>query len=73
MATAIKVSDNLAEAARRTARVENRSLSGQLEYWATIGKAATENPDLSFDLIHEILVALAEVEDGQVTEYRFDN
>ncbi|NOZ14248.1 MAG: hypothetical protein GXO69_11520 [Acidobacteria bacterium] len=71
MGTAIKISDKLAESARLTAQVENRSLSGQLEYWATIGKIATENPDLSFDLIHEILVALAEAENGRVKEYQF--
>lgn len=53
--------------------MENRSLSGQLEYWATIGKVATENPDLPFDLIHEILMGLAEAEDGQLTEYQFDD
>jgi len=72
MATAIKVSDKLAEDARRIAQMEKRSLSGQVEYWAMIGKAATENPDLSFDLIRELMLAVAEAEDGLVTDYEFN-
>ena len=73
MATAIKISDKLADAARRIAQLEKRSISGQLEYWAMIGKSATENPDLSFDLIHELMLAVAEAEDGQVTDYEFSS
>ena len=33
-------------------------MTSQLEYWATIGKAAEENPDLPFSFIKETLLAM---------------
>lgn len=39
MSTAIKVSDSLAEEARAAAQDADRSLTGQVEHWARLGKA----------------------------------
>ena len=58
MSKAIKISDDIAEEARLTARVARRSMAGQIEYWAFIGKVAEDNPDLSFSVIKDILLAL---------------
>jgi hypothetical protein len=71
MSTAIRVSDQLVKKARVISTVENRSLTGQIEYWVKIGKCAEENPDLTFNLIKEILIGVEELEDGQGTEYKF--
>jgi hypothetical protein len=71
MSTAIRVSDQLVKKARLISTVENRSITGQIEYWAKIGKCAEENPDLTFNLIKEILIGVEELEDGQGTEYKF--
>jgi len=71
MSTAIRVSDQLVKKARVISTVENRSITGQIEYWAKIGKCAEENPDLTFNLIKEILIGVEELEDGQGTEYKF--
>jgi hypothetical protein len=71
MSTAIRVSDQLVKKARVISSVENRSLTGQIEYWVKIGKCAEENPDLTFNLIKEILIGVEELEDGQGTEYKF--
>ena len=38
-ASAIKLSSTTVEAARDAARLYNRSIAGQLEHWATIGRA----------------------------------
>jgi hypothetical protein len=38
-AVAIKISKNLAEAARSAAEWSDRSITGQIEHWASLGKA----------------------------------
>ena len=71
MATAVRVSDLLLKEARLVSSVENRSVTGQIEYWAKIGKCAEENPDLTFNLVKDILLGLEELEQGEVSEYKF--
>lgn len=69
--TTLKLSDTLVNEARRYATICSRSVPKQIEYWARIGKVAEENPDLSYDFIKGILIAKQEVEDGEVTPYKF--
>jgi len=71
MATAVRVSDLLLKEARLVSSVENRSVTGQIEYWAQIGKCAEENPDLTYNLIKDILLGLEELEQNEVSEYKF--
>ena len=71
MATAVRVSDALVSDARKHSKVEHRSLTGQIEHWAIIGKCVEENPDLTYDLIKEIFIGLAELEQGEKVEYQF--
>jgi hypothetical protein len=71
MAQSVRINDGLVESARTVAKVEHRSLAGQVEHWAIIGRAAEENPDLPFSMIREILLAKAEAENGFVEEYIF--
>ena len=55
----IKISDELYSAAKWTAEAENRSIAGQIEFWAKIGRASIDNPDLPVDFIRETLIAKA--------------
>ena len=71
MAKAVRVSDNLVSEAKKFSRVENRSITGQIEHWAKIGKCAEENPDLTYGLIKEILLGIEELEQGESSEYNF--
>ncbi len=71
MSTGIRISDKLAEEARKYSAVEHRSLTGQVEYWAMLGKSIEENPDLTFNLIKEILIGLEELKQGEKSEYEF--
>ena len=71
MATGIRVSESLVREARLVSAVENRSMTGQIEHWARIGKCAEENPDLTYLLIKEMLIGLEELEQGESSEYRF--
>lgn len=60
MATALKLSDALVEAAKPYAAAMHRSLPKQIEYWARIGKAAEENPYLPVGFIIDSLVGIEE-------------
>lgn len=71
MPTAVRVSDDLVREARIYSKIDKRSVTGQIEHWAEIGKCAEENPDLTYGLIKEILIGIAELERGESTEYKF--
>ena len=71
MSTAIKISSEMAREARLTAKVSRRSMAGQVEYWAFIGKVAEENPDLSFLIIKDILLGREQLKEGLGTPYVF--
>lgn len=71
MATAVRVSEDLVREARKYSKVYHRSITGQIEHWARIGKCSEENPDLTYDLIKEILIGIAELEQGEMSEYKF--
>ena len=71
MSTAIKISNKIANEARVTAKVTRRSMAGQVEYWAFIGKIAEDNPDLSFTVINDILLGREQLKEGFETTYIF--
>ena len=71
MSIAIKISSEIAQEARLTAKVTRRSMAGQVEYWAFIGKIAEENPDLSFLVINDILLGREQLKEGLGTPYVF--
>ena len=65
------VRENLVREARKYSHVDHRSITGQIEHWAKIGKCAEDNPDLTYSLIKEILIGLEELEQGERSEYKF--
>jgi hypothetical protein len=71
MATAVRISEKLVGDAKKYSRIDHRSVTGQIEHWALIGKCAEENPDLTYSLIKEILIGLEELEHGEKSEYKF--
>ncbi len=71
MTTAVRITNELVREARIFSKIDQRSLTGQIEHWARIGKCAEENPDLTYNLIKEILIGIAELEYGEATEYKF--
>jgi hypothetical protein len=54
---AVRISAEMYNIAQMTAEGINRSTSGQLEYWARLGRAAENNPDLPIDFIKDILAS----------------
>ena len=71
MASAVRITDELVREAKIYSKIDKRSLTGQIEHWARIGKCAEENPDLTYNLIKEILIGLSELEQGESSEYNF--
>lgn len=71
MGIAVRISDKIVKDAKIISKVKNRSLTGQIEYWAKIGKIAEENPTLTYEMIKEILIGVEELDNGQGTEYKF--
>lgn len=71
MATAVRISEEFVDEARKFARIDHRSLAGQIEHWARLGKCAEENPDMPYSLIKEILIGLDELNENEKTEYTF--
>ncbi len=71
MSIAVRVSNFLLNEARIFSKVDNRSVTGQIEHWARIGKITEENPDLTYSLIKEIIIGLEELDQGLSSEYKF--
>jgi len=60
MSTSVRLDDDLVKQARAAAKAEFRTVQGQLEFWAKVGRAALDNPDLPVEFIAESLMALSE-------------
>ncbi|MBA2306542.1 hypothetical protein H0W26_00170 [Candidatus Dependentiae bacterium] len=72
MGTAVKLSDSIISEAKIMSKALNRSVAGQIEHWAKIGRIAEENPDLTYELVKSILIAQQEVQAGNLEPYDFD-
>ena len=71
MSLAVRISDDILNEARLHSKIDNRSVAGQIEYWAKIGKCAVDNPDLSYTLIKDIIQGIEEINMGKYSEYKF--
>lgn len=60
MSMPVRIDDTLYEMARAQANAERRTIAGQIEFWAMVGKASLDNPDLPVDFVKELLIARAE-------------
>jgi len=68
MSIPIRIDDELYEEAKKTAAIECRTVPLQIAYWAKIGKASLDNPDLPGALIRDILAAK---ESGELELFEF--
>lgn len=60
MGMPVRIEDDLYAQAKAEASAEHRSIAGQIEYWAKVGRTALDNPDLPVGFIAESLVSMAE-------------
>lgn len=61
--TSIRINQDLYEQAKQDAMIEHRTIAGQIEFWARVGRAALDNPDLPVSFIAESLASLDEPRD----------
>ena len=55
MAISVKLSDETVECARQQAQVFQRTVGGQVDYWAKIGRLAEHYPGLTFDYLQKLM------------------
>ena len=60
MSVSVRIDDTLVSQARTAAKAEFRTVQGQIEFWAKVGRAALDNPDLPASFIAESLMSLNE-------------
>ncbi|MBK9161464.1 MAG: ParD-like family protein [Nitrosomonadales bacterium] len=68
MSMPVRIEGELYEQAKAASKGECRTIAGQLEFWAKVGKAALDNPDLPIEFVRELLVAKAE-DRKQLTDF----
>lgn len=56
----VRIDETLYEQARAEAKVERRTIAGQIEFWAMVGRAALDNPDLPVTFVAESLLSMSE-------------
>jgi hypothetical protein len=60
MGMPVRIDDQLYEQAKAHAHAERPTITGQIEFWAMVGKTALDNPDLLINFVKDLLVARAE-------------
>ncbi len=60
LTTSIRIDQTLYEQAKADAAAEHRTIAGQVEFWARVGRTALDNPDLPVSFIAESLASMAE-------------
>ncbi len=73
MPTTVRLSDHLVQDAKTLAAVQKRSVPKQIEYYYMLGKMSEDNPDLPMSFIKDALEAQAEIANGQVTPFVFED
>jgi hypothetical protein len=65
----VKISENLHESAKLTAKAMSRSINSQAEHWMKIGKLIEENPSITYqEALKMLLKQAASSEDRYVNE-----
>ena len=63
MSIPLRINEAMYDLAKKSAKSEYRTTALQIEYWARIGKAALDNPDLPIEFIRDILVVREQEKD----------
>ena len=58
--TSIRIDQSLYNQAKADAAAEHRTIAGQIEFWAKVGRAALDGPDLPVSFVAEALASMAE-------------
>lgn len=67
----VNLSEGLIQAAKVVAQKNQRTVPEQIEFWVRLGKAAEENPDLSCQMLVDLLISVEDISQGNIQVYRF--
>lgn len=56
MSVSIRIDNDVYYMAKSVADIERRSVPAQIEYWAMLGKAILDNPEVSASFVKDILI-----------------
>lgn len=60
MSVSVRIDESLYGDAKVRAKAEFRTIPSQIEYWARVGRAALDNPDLPIEFVRDVLIARRE-------------
>jgi hypothetical protein len=58
MSMPVRIEPNLYNRAKKEAAIEHRTIAGQIEFWAQVGRACIDNPDLPVNFVIDSLSSL---------------
>ena len=67
--TTVNLPDDLVAQAKKYAGAFSRSTPKQIAHWAKIGKLVEENPDLPYEFVQDIMLALQDTEEPTPFEF----
>jgi hypothetical protein len=67
MGMPVRIDNVLYEQAKNEAKAEHRTIAGQTEFWACVGRAAIENPELPIDFVVQALAWMKEPRSAAIT------
>jgi len=62
MSMPVRIELDLYNRAKKEAAVEHRTIAGQIEFWAQVGRACIDNPDLPVNFVIDSLASLETAE-----------
>ena len=62
MSMPVRIEPDLYNRAKKEEAVEHRTLAGQIEFWAQVGRACIDNPDLPVNFVIDSLASLETAE-----------
>jgi hypothetical protein len=68
----MRLSTELVQAAEVAAQHNQRTTAGQIEFWVRLGRALEENPDLSSQILLDLLMGIEDINQGKTRTYRFN-
>ena len=68
----VPLSPDLVQAAQVSAQQNQRTIAEQIEFWVRLGRAAEENPDLSSQMLVDLMVGIEDIKQGNIRPYNLN-
>lgn len=66
MSMPVRIEPALYNRAKKEAAIEHRTIAGQIEFWAQVGRACIDNPDLPVNFVIDSLASLESSERDKI-------